>query len=72
MEISTHQVEMASAAMVHFGMDPRKFVQWMGGKCTGNCCDIHKILAKVKDHILLINYLPGMKSYPRMPILLSV
>ena len=39
-KISTHRVEMASAAMVHFGMDPGKFVRWMGGKYTGNNRDV--------------------------------
>ncbi len=31
-QIDPHRVEMASAAMVHFGLDPGKFVQWMGGR----------------------------------------
>ena len=28
--IDPHRVEMASTAMLHFGMDPGKFVRWMG------------------------------------------
>jgi hypothetical protein len=30
-QINLHHVEMASAAMVHFGLDPGKFVRCMGG-----------------------------------------
>jgi hypothetical protein len=31
-KIDPHQVNMANAAMAHFGLDPGRFVQWMGGK----------------------------------------
>ena len=55
-KISTHRVEMASAAMVHFGMDPGKFVRWMGGEYTGNSRDVSQILSDVKDHILPSDY----------------
>ena len=47
---------MASAAMVHFGMDPGKFVCWMGGEYTGNGLDISNILSEVKHHILPSDY----------------
>ena len=30
-KICSHWVKMASAAMVHFGMDPGKLVRWLGG-----------------------------------------
>ena len=33
--IDPHQVEMASAAMVHFGLDPGKFVRYLSGEYTG-------------------------------------
>jgi hypothetical protein len=33
--IDSHQVEMASAAMIHFGLDPGKFVGWLSGEYTG-------------------------------------
>jgi hypothetical protein len=32
MQIDPHQVCMANAAMAHFGFDPGRFVQWMGGE----------------------------------------
>jgi len=40
---------MASAAMVHFGLNPGKFVRWMGGEYTGYHCDVKKTL--IADHI---------------------
>jgi len=44
-------VEMASAAMVHFGLEPGKFVQWMGGKYTGYHHDVKKTLIAVHPHV---------------------
>ncbi len=34
-QIDPDQVCMANAAMVHFGLDPGRFVRWMGGEYTG-------------------------------------
>ena len=34
--VDRHRVDMATAAMVHFGLDPGKFVRWMGGEYTGS------------------------------------
>jgi hypothetical protein len=34
-KICPHWVELASAAMVHFGMDPGKLVRWLGGEYIG-------------------------------------
>jgi hypothetical protein len=33
--INPHHIEMASAAMVCFGLDPRNFVRYLAGKYTG-------------------------------------
>jgi len=49
--ICSHRVEMASAAMVHFGLDPGKLVHWLGGEYIGERRDVFLILAIVKDHI---------------------
>ncbi len=49
--IDPHCVEMASAAMVHFGLDPGKFVRWMGGKYTGYHRDVKKTLITVRPHV---------------------
>jgi hypothetical protein len=44
---------MTSVAMIHFGLDPGKFVLFLGGKYTGYTCDVHRTLSAVKDHISL-------------------
>ena len=42
---------MASAAMVHFGLNPGKFVRWMGGEYTGYHRDIQRTSAAVPPYI---------------------
>jgi len=49
-------IEMASAAMVHFGLDPGKFVQWMGGEYTGYHRDVKKTLIAFRPHITVEDY----------------
>jgi hypothetical protein len=49
--IDTFRVEMASMAMIHFVLDPGKFVRFLGGEYTGYTRDIHRTLLAVKDHI---------------------
>ncbi len=49
--IDPHRVEMASAAMVHFGLDPGNFIQWLGGKYTGYHRDIQTTLDAVQSHV---------------------
>jgi hypothetical protein len=34
--IDPHRIEMASAAMVHFGLDPGKFICFLAGEYTGH------------------------------------
>jgi hypothetical protein len=51
MQIDSHQVCMANAAMAHFGLDPGRFVQWMGGEYTGQHRDTHSTLAAVRGHV---------------------
>ncbi len=55
-QIDPHRVKMASAAMVHFGLDPRKFVRWMGGKYTGYHRDVQRTLAAVRPYITAEDY----------------
>jgi hypothetical protein len=38
--IDPHLVEMASAAMIHFGLDPGKVVRFLLGECTGQYCNV--------------------------------
>jgi hypothetical protein len=42
---------MASAAMVHFGLDPGKFFRWMGGKYTGYHREVKKTLIAVRPYV---------------------
>jgi hypothetical protein len=49
--IDPHRVEMASAAMVHFGLDPGKFVRWLGGEYTGHHRDVQTTLDAVQSHV---------------------
>jgi hypothetical protein len=49
--IDPHCVEMASAAMVHVGLDPGKFVRWLGGKYTGYHRDVQLTLDAVQSHV---------------------
>ena len=42
---------MASAAIIHFGLDPGKLVRWLGGKYTGKHHDVIRTLTAVKDHV---------------------
>jgi hypothetical protein len=47
---------MASAAMVHFGLDPGKFVRWMGGEYTGYYRDVKATLLAVRPYITAEDY----------------
>jgi hypothetical protein len=42
---------MASVAMIHFGLDPGKFVRFLGGEYSGYTRNVHRTLSAVKDHI---------------------
>jgi hypothetical protein len=52
--IDPHRIEMASAAMVHFGLDSGKFVRWMGGEYTGYHRNVKKTLVAVHPHWLMV------------------
>jgi hypothetical protein len=49
--INPHHIEMASVAMIYFGLDPGKFFRWLGGKYTGHHWDVQMTLDAVKSHI---------------------
>ncbi len=49
--IDTSQVKMASAEMIYFGLNPGKFVRFLGGEHTVYTRDVHWTLSVVKDHI---------------------
>ena len=56
MSIDQHRVTMASAAMIFFGLDPRKFVRWMAGEYTGRKRDVPATLAALKGHVSTSDY----------------
>jgi hypothetical protein len=47
---------MANAAMAHFGLDPGRFVQLMGGEYTSQLRDAYSTLAAVKGHVSINDY----------------
>lgn len=49
--IDPHRVEMANAAMLHFGLEPGNFVRWMGGEYIGIRRDVPRILGALKGLI---------------------
>jgi hypothetical protein len=49
--IDTSWVKMASAAMIHFILDPGNFVSYLGGEYMGYTRDVHRTLSAVKEHI---------------------
>ena len=55
-KISPRRVEMASAAMIHFGLDPDKLVRWLGGEYTGERRDMHQTLTAVRDHVSMDDF----------------
>jgi hypothetical protein len=49
--INTSWGKMASVAMIHFGLDPGKFICFLEGEYTRYTCNVHQTLSAVKDHI---------------------
>jgi hypothetical protein len=54
--IDPYHVEMASAAIIHFGLDPDKFVRFLWGEYTGQYWDICRTLDAIQDHIASDNH----------------
>ena len=54
--IDPYRVEMASAAMIHFGLDPGKFVRFLSGEYTGQYRDVRRTLDAVRDHVTADDY----------------
>jgi hypothetical protein len=47
---------MASTAMIHFGLDPGKFVCFLLGKYTGQHQDVYHTLDAIPDHVTSDDY----------------
>ncbi len=54
--IDPHHMEMASAAMIHFGLDPSKFVRFLSGEYIGQHRDVCRNLDTIRDHVTSDNY----------------
>jgi hypothetical protein len=54
--IDPYRVEMASAAMIHFRLDPGKFVRFLSGEYTGQYQDVRRTLDAVRDHVTMEDY----------------
>ncbi len=54
--INPYRVEMASVAMIHFGLDLGKFVRFLLGEYTGQDWDVRCTLDAVQDHVTSDNY----------------
>ncbi len=54
--IDPYCVEMASAAMIHFGLDPGKFVRFLFGKYTSQHRDVCCTLDAIQDHVTSDKY----------------
>jgi hypothetical protein len=49
--INSYCVEMAIMAMIHFGLDPGKFVCFLLGEYTGQHWDVPCTLDAIQDHV---------------------
>ncbi len=54
--INPYHMEMASMAMIHFGLDPGKFVRFLLGEYTGQHWDVCRTLDAVWDHVTSDDY----------------
>ncbi len=54
--IDPYRLEMASAATIHFGLDPGKFVRFLSGKYTGQYWDVRCTLDAIRDHVTSDDY----------------
>ena len=50
-EISQHRVDMATAAMIHFNMDPGFLVRFMSGEYTGEARDFTRVEQAIGQYI---------------------
>ncbi len=49
--IDPYDKEMASMAMIHFGLDPGKFVRFLLGEYTGQYREVRRTLHAIRDHV---------------------
>jgi hypothetical protein len=49
-------MEMASAAMIHFGLDPGKVIRFLSGEYTGQYRNVCCTLDAIRDHVTSEDY----------------
>ena len=54
--INPYRVVMASAAMIHFELDPGKVVRFLLGEYTGQYCNVCCTLDAIQDHVTSDDY----------------
>jgi hypothetical protein len=54
--INPYCMEMASAAMIHFGLDPGKLVRFLSGEYAGQHWDVCCTLDEIRDQVTPDNY----------------
>jgi hypothetical protein len=54
--INPYCVETVNAAMIHFSLDPGKFVHFLSGEYTGQHQDVLCSLDAIQDHVTSDNY----------------
>ncbi len=54
--INPYCVEMASTAMIHFSLDPGKFVCFLSSEYTGQYRDVRHTLDAIQDHVTSDDY----------------
>ncbi len=54
--VDPYHVEKASTAMIHFGLDPGKFVRFLSGEYTGQHWDVCCTLDAVQGHVTSEDY----------------
>ena len=47
---------MASAAVIHFGLDPGKFIRWLSREYTVQYRDVYRTLTAIQEHVSVQDY----------------
>ncbi|KAL7524758.1 hypothetical protein ACHAXR_000705, partial [Thalassiosira sp. AJA248-18] len=50
-KISNNRVDMATAAMIHYDMNPGMVVRFMSGEYTGETRDVQAIVKEIEQHV---------------------
>lgn len=53
--ISQHRVDMATAAMIHYGLHPGMLVRFLGGEFVGQSRNVRRILDEITPHVSAVD-----------------